>query len=111
MAEAVAPVEYVATTFSTWGPATFPQHELLIHQLPVNDWPSGDNVKNVPEGHEANGGLPSRESSTFVGLVPDIPTVTAAVLPCNGRFGAPATAKDKSAASTVTAVVAVAPEA
>jgi hypothetical protein len=52
-----------------------------MHQLPVNDWPSADKVKNVPEGHTANGGLPSRDSSTFVGLVPGIPTVTRAVVP------------------------------
>src|ERR671912_590170 len=96
-------------TFSSCGPATLPQHELVMHQFPVNDWPSVDNVKNVPEGHTAKGGWPSRDSSTFVGLVPTIPTVTRAVLPCNGRFGAPATARDKSATLSVTAVVSVAP--
>jgi len=68
-------------TFRTCVPATFPQHELEMHQFPVKDWPSGDNVKNVPDGHIAKGGLPSRESSTFVGLVPAIPTVTAVVVP------------------------------
>ncbi len=52
-----------------------------MHQFPVKDWPSGDNVKKVPDGQTANGGLPSRESSTFVGFVPAIPTLTAAVVP------------------------------
>src|SRR3712207_2964427 len=108
-AVAVAPVAYVAFTLSTCAPATFPQQELEMHQLPVKDCPSPDRVKNVSDGQTANGGLPSRESSTFVGFVPDIPTVTRVLVPFSGRFGAPATVKNKSPAFRGTAAVAVSP--
>ena len=52
-----------------------------MHQFPVSDRPSGDNVKNESEGHVAKGGWPSRDTCTFVGVTPVIPTVTGVVLP------------------------------